>query len=201
MTFFSAIISTITVAVDLCRIALAGVKEIKLYGHRPRFFITNGTDIPIISSAVFARKRDIVADFAREHSGIGPIGRHIFDKLKRGGIFRIILGQIRRHLDWRVNHNIKRKLLGDGGENIAITAPFEAQNPWREIHRPGEHPREDQIGLVRGWIFGLCPAIIFHAACAFTADPIGVSPAKASVLDRLVRVDGDPVFRGLLNNL
>ena len=83
VAFFGAIIGVIAVAVNLRGVIFTGVEEVELNRHRPRFFIADCADIPIIASPVLAGKSDIIANFSSKNTRIGPIGWHILDELKR----------------------------------------------------------------------------------------------------------------------
>ena len=71
----------------------------------------------------------------------------------------------------------------------------QVEDAGREIHRPGEQPRERQDRFVVGRIAAVgAPGVVFLAAGAFAGHQIRIGAAEAGRLDRLVDVEHDVVL-------
>ena len=82
--------------------------------------------------------------------------------------------------------------------------PFDEhiEDARREVHRTGEHARKEEDALVLRRIPALAaPGVVLLAARAFATEHVRPGPTLAGVVDRLVHVHRDPVFRGCLDDL
>src|SRR2546430_15516952 len=71
----------------------------------------------------------------------------------------VVLRQIRRHLERRVEHDVERQLLGERGPGARLVGAAwpsgtaldqDIENARREVHRPVQHPRKEEGGLLLG---------------------------------------------------
>src|SRR5256886_16188853 len=114
-----------------------------------------------------------------------PVDRHVPDELERRLVL-VVLGQVRRHLQRRVEHDVERQLLGERGPGTRLPGAArpsitlaaldqDVEDARREVHRPVQHAREEQDRLVLGGgaPFG-APRGVLLPACALAAHHVGI---------------------------
>src|SRR3989449_381173 len=145
-----------------------------------------------------------------EHQPAFQFIRDVANELKRR-LMLVILRQVRRHLEWRVNHDVKRELLGERRARMRIlyaprlpggTLDHDVENARREIHRPVEQPGEEQDRLVLGRIAAFAaPGVVLLPARPFTRHHVRIGAPLAGILNRLVHVQHDVIVRRLFDDV
>src|SRR2546428_8284936 len=190
------------VRVDFGDVFPPGREERERDVERAAFLVGDRTHVPALAVALPARDHDVVADLSREHAGGVPGHRYGADELERGAL-RVVLGQVRRHLERRVEDDVERQLLREGRPPPRVLGPprpartpldQDVEDARGEVHRPGEQAREEENRLVLRWVPAVArPRVVFLAARALAAHHVGIRAALTSVVDRLVHVHHDPV--------
>ena len=157
-----------------------------------------------------ARDDHVVADLSVDHARRVPIDRDVANELERR-LLVVVLRKIGRHLQRRVEHDIERELLGQRRARPRLFQPArpsrslleqEVEDPGREIHRAGEHAREEENRLVLRRIAAVpAPRVVLLPARALAGHHVRIRPALAGVVHRLVRVHHDAVVRRRLDHL
>lgn len=184
---------------DLGDVGFAGLEEIGADGHMARLLIGDGADPPVLAFA--ARHDGIVTDDRIQAARLVPIDRHLPEKLKFAHT-AVVFDEVGGHLERAVKHDIVGELAGAGGGHVVAVLPRFVgglEDAGRVVERPRQHARVRQDGRVAGRI-AFAPGVPFHAAHAFAGHEVGPGAAQAGVLDRLVGVDHDLVFRGDLDD-
>mgnify|MGYP000461729977 CR=1 FL=1 len=77
---------------------------------------------------------------------------------------------------------------------------LQVEDARREIERSGQQPRVDEIDVMIDAVRQRPAGVVFLPPCALAGKPVGVGAPEPRSLDRFVRIDADPVFRGCLEH-
>ena len=189
----------LAIAIHLRGVALAGIEEVRRHAHRACLLVGDRAQVPVIASTVLAHDRDHIADLARQHARVAPVGRHVLDEGERVRARLVMLRQIGGHLHRRVQHHHQCELPCQRARDVLL-APLQRDDAGRVVHGPCEHAGEEQVDLVLRRIGRLAPRLVLHAACTFAREPVWIRATQPGVLDRFVRVDRDLAFRRFLDH-
>ena len=178
----------------------AGERE--RHGDRPRGVAVHRADEPARARA--ARDDDELAGSAVEAAGLVPRGGHGLQEVEAGRRVPVDVGRVAEHRELALVDDELGQLAGPRAhherhrvarDERLLVALVEAAG--REVHRPGQHPREGERHLV-GRRDPRAPLVVLVAHHALAGEQVRVGALDAGGLVGAVEVDREVVLGGLL---
>ncbi len=191
----------LTVGIDDSLIFRTGFEETQVEVDIAGFFGIYTTGIPVLAVLIFARNDDEFARLGVDILALGPVERHILDKLECVHALVIILGSVGCHLKGRIHGHVESELIGDCSLLVGSVAgrclvEIHLEDTGGEVHRAAEQTGEGQDSAVAHRHI-----LIFLTQSGLVCHEVGICAGPAGRADCLVGVNHDMVVGGALDSV
>ena len=106
-----SVVGIFAVGIKCSHVASIAIEEVEVYFQRALLLVGNSANKPILGTFLFASCQDVLTGLGSEVTALVPINSYVFDELEGIHIHLVVLGEVGRHLQGRVEGNVRANWL------------------------------------------------------------------------------------------